>query len=130
MRSGRLLGFVEKEEPVTRYSEGGLATSLPGAQGRNRTTDTVIFSHVAVVGRVPGAPYWFGLNYPPLSCRVPLGTRLTLLPDLIRYRRSDASLVRVITPILSQDGGAEREQALQFTRAMFPLLQDRFKATE
>lgn len=56
--------------------------------------------------------------------------KLTLLPDLIRYRRSDASLVRVITPVSSADGGKEREQALQFTRSMFPLLVERFKATD
>ncbi len=56
--------------------------------------------------------------------------KLTLLPDLIRYRRSDASLVRVIIPVLSVDGGKEREQALDFTRSMFPVLADRFKVAD
>ena len=56
--------------------------------------------------------------------------KLMLLPDLLRYRRSDASLVRLITPIKSADGGKELENTLEFTRLMFPVLVERFRATE
>ena len=56
--------------------------------------------------------------------------KLTLLPDLIRYRRSDASLVRVITPVQSADGGKELENALEFSKLMFPALVERFRTTE
>jgi EpsI family protein len=53
--------------------------------------------------------------------------KLRLLPDLIRYRRSDVSLVRVIMPLR---GAIESERAscLEFTRLLFPLLAERFGA--
>jgi EpsI family protein len=52
--------------------------------------------------------------------------KLRLLPDLIRYRRSDVSLVRVIAPL----GGSTLDKALtnceQFTQRIFPLLAEHF----
>jgi len=52
-------------------------------------------------------------------------SRLYKLTDLIRYHRSDASLVRVITP-LSNDtpADAQIEMASQFIRQIFPVVQD------
>lgn len=55
--------------------------------------------------------------------------KLTMLPDLIRYRRSDASLVRLVTPLRSADGGKELENCREFARSMFPVLVEHFKAT-
>jgi EpsI family protein len=55
--------------------------------------------------------------------------KLTMLPDLIRYRRSDASLVRLITTIRSGDGAEELKQSLGFTKLMFPALVERFQTT-
>jgi EpsI family protein len=58
------------------------------------------------------------------------GMKLNLLPDLIRYRRSDISLVRVITSVDS-DGSVPRafRTAGQFSADVFPALIDRFDHT-
>jgi len=55
--------------------------------------------------------------------------KLTMLPDLIRYRRSDASLVRMIMSIQSSDGEKELQHALDFTKLMFPAVTERFRTT-
>ena len=53
--------------------------------------------------------------------------KLTMLPDLIRYRRSDVSLVRLITPL--REGGVDRAVATtkDFTRLIFPSLAKTFR---
>ncbi|HLK47885.1 MAG TPA: exosortase-associated EpsI family protein, partial [Bryobacteraceae bacterium] len=51
--------------------------------------------------------------------------KLRLLPDLIRYRRSDISLVRLIVPIGSSDSSRELADCTDFTRAIFPDLAQR-----
>jgi len=53
--------------------------------------------------------------------------KLTMLPDLIRYRRSDVSLVRLITPL--REGGSERavDTTKEFTRLIFPSLATTFR---
>jgi len=56
--------------------------------------------------------------------------KLTMLPDLIRYRRSDASLVRLIAPVLSADGEPESRVLLEFTKLMFPPLLERFSSVQ
>jgi len=52
--------------------------------------------------------------------------KLTMLPDLLRYRRSDASLVRLIAPIRSGMGDIELANSLQFARLLLPSLIERF----
>jgi EpsI family protein len=52
--------------------------------------------------------------------------KLRLLPDLIRYRRSDVSLVRVIAPFEDSSPDNELTNCVQFTQRMFPLLAERF----
>ena len=54
--------------------------------------------------------------------------KLRLLPDLIRYRRSDVSLVRLITPLRGTSPDNELNNCLRFTERMFPLLAERFSA--
>jgi EpsI family protein len=53
--------------------------------------------------------------------------KLRLLPDLIRYRRSDISLVRVVAPV---QGTTTPDRVLascvQFTQRIFPLLEQHF----
>jgi EpsI family protein len=48
--------------------------------------------------------------------------KLALLPDLLRYRRSDASLIRLITPISHGAPGKELTDCIGFARLMFPSL--------
>lgn len=55
--------------------------------------------------------------------------KLRLLPDLIRYRRADVSLVRLVTAARGQMPQAEMNATLEFTRQMFPKLAERFAVT-
>jgi EpsI family protein len=52
--------------------------------------------------------------------------KLRLLPDLIRYHRSDVSLVRVIAPLRGATGDRELASCLHFTQSIFPLLAEHF----
>lgn len=52
--------------------------------------------------------------------------KLRLLPDLIRYRRSDVSLVRLITPLNESTTEKELAHCRKFTQDVFPLLAQRF----
>jgi len=50
--------------------------------------------------------------------------KLRLLPDLIRYRRSDVSLVRLVSPTQA-DTGDNFRSGVQFTKLVFPMLAER-----
>jgi len=52
--------------------------------------------------------------------------KLRLLPDLIRYRRSDVSLVRLIAPMRGSTPDNELTSCVQFTERIFPLLAEHF----
>ena len=52
--------------------------------------------------------------------------KLRLLPDLIRYRRSDISLVRLIAPLAGPDSTREFADCAEFARRIFPELAERF----
>jgi EpsI family protein len=52
--------------------------------------------------------------------------KLRLLPDLIRYRRSDVSLVRFVTPMRSSEPGEELKNCRQFSQRVFPMLAAHF----
>ncbi len=52
--------------------------------------------------------------------------KLRLLPDLIRYRRSDVSLVRLVTPLTGSTPENELTSCVQFTERIFPLLAEHF----
>jgi EpsI family protein len=52
--------------------------------------------------------------------------KLRLLPDLLRYRRSDVSLVRLITHLRGAGAEAELANCFQFTKRLFPLLSEDF----
>jgi hypothetical protein len=53
--------------------------------------------------------------------------KLTLLPDLIRYRRSDVSLVRLVTPLGAGENTVELDQAQQFANLIFPSLAENLR---
>jgi len=53
--------------------------------------------------------------------------KIRLLPDLVRYQRSDVSLVRVISPTTPE--GNDFSNCLQFTSVLLPALDKRFNAT-
>jgi EpsI family protein len=52
--------------------------------------------------------------------------KMRLLPDLIRYRRSDVSLVRLIAPMRGLTPDSELASAVEFTQRVFPLLTEHF----
>ena len=52
--------------------------------------------------------------------------KIRLLPDLLRYRRSDVSLVRIITPMASSNAEQELNNCYRFTERVFPALAERF----
>lgn len=56
--------------------------------------------------------------------------KLNLLPDLLRYRRSDVSLVRIVTPLNSSDSDHSLESSKNFAQALFPVLAERLDTGE
>jgi EpsI family protein len=52
--------------------------------------------------------------------------KLRLLSDLIRYRRSDVSLVRVVTPIRGKEWDRELATSVHFAQEIFPTLSAAF----
>jgi len=56
--------------------------------------------------------------------------KLRLLPDLIRYRRADVSLVRVVMPTRGEAAPGDVAASLEFTRQLFPKLVERFATTD
>lgn len=51
--------------------------------------------------------------------------KLNLLPDLLRYHRSDVSLVRIVTRLNSTDSSHSLESSKDFAQALFPVLAER-----
>ena len=51
-----------------------------------------------------------------------------MLPDLLRYHRSDVALVRIITPLNLNATDATKTDLFQFVRSAFPLLSDQFSS--
>ncbi len=56
--------------------------------------------------------------------------KLRFLQDLMRYHRSDLSLIRLVVPMRETTGNDERAECIEFTHAMFPRLVERFEATQ
>lgn len=56
--------------------------------------------------------------------------KLRLLPDLLRYRRSDVSLVRVIAPYTGSTSDKVTADCVQFTQRIFPLLAEHFESVK
>jgi EpsI family protein len=51
--------------------------------------------------------------------------KLRMLPDLLRYKRSDVSLVRLVTPLGGSTPEKELANCLNFTNQVFPLIAGR-----
>jgi EpsI family protein len=52
--------------------------------------------------------------------------KLRLLPDLIRYRRSDVSLVRIILNLHGSTPDEELAESIAFTKQLYPMLSQHF----
>jgi EpsI family protein len=55
--------------------------------------------------------------------------KLRLLPDLIKYRRSDVSLVRLVRPLVKSASETEEKDCIEFARNLYPSLVERFATT-
>jgi len=53
--------------------------------------------------------------------------KLRLLPDLIKYKRSDVSLVRLVEPLPSDDPTQGLTELKQFTKLIYPALAEDFR---
>jgi EpsI family protein len=53
--------------------------------------------------------------------------KLRLLPDLIKYKRSDVSLVRLVQPLRGEDATQALTECKQFTNLIFPVLSEDFR---
>lgn len=56
--------------------------------------------------------------------------KLRLLPDLIKYNRSDVSLVRLVQPLPGDDADQALVECKQFTRLIFPALSEDFRRVD
>ena len=56
--------------------------------------------------------------------------KLKLLPSLLRYRRSDASLVRLVMPVPGEGWNDTLASCLKFTKVLFPMVAERFAAAD
>jgi len=56
--------------------------------------------------------------------------KLRLLPDLIKYKRSDVSLVRLVQPLAGDDAGQALIECRQFAKAVFPALSEDFRRAD
>lgn len=57
-------------------------------------------------------------------------SKFRLLPDLIRYKRSDVSLIRLVTAIQAEDLNHAEVDCQRFTQLMFPHLVSAFKIAD
>jgi len=56
--------------------------------------------------------------------------KIRLLPDLIRYKRSDVSLVRLVQPMPGADSTQALTECKQFAKLIFPALADDFRRVD
>ena len=55
--------------------------------------------------------------------------KFRLIKDLAQYHRSDISLVRLVMPLRRADTDAEYDRCVDFAKAIFPVLVERFAAS-
>jgi EpsI family protein len=56
--------------------------------------------------------------------------KLKLLPNLLRYRRSDVSLVRLVMPVHGEGWNDRLATCLKFAQRLFPVVNERFAAAD
>jgi EpsI family protein len=56
--------------------------------------------------------------------------KLRLLPDLIKYQRSDVSLVRLVQALPGDDDSQALIECKQFTKVLFPALAEDFRRAD
>jgi EpsI family protein len=113
---------------------------LPGAGWLLRSSS---IASIQVPGRSQGVPVnqcvfeksadrilvWYWYQNDRATWAAEFQVKLRLLPDLLRYRRSDASIIRLVTPLREVVPSTESATCLAFARSLYPSLVDRFGGT-
>jgi EpsI family protein len=110
-------GWLVRSSAIASVQVPGRAESIPV----NQIILEKDGSHILVL-------YWYQNNRDVWAEE--FHAKVKLLPDLIRYRRSDVSLIRLITPLRSTVAEGELTSCLDFTKLLFPILVEQLRAGE
>lgn len=66
--------------------------------------------------------YWYQTRNRVIASEY--AAKFYLVTDAIRYNRTDTALVRIMMPIINDDAASAADQAEQFVRSCFPLLEE------
>ncbi len=110
-------GWLVRERTILQISVPGRAASIPV----NKFVLEKGGQHILVL-------YWYQ-NDRNVWAQEFQG-KLRLLPDLMRYQRSDVSLVRLVEPLPGDDADQALAECKQFTKLIFPSLAEDFRRAD
>lgn len=118
-RSGQSIHSPQNCLPGAGWTiESSQITQFADAQGNQYQTNDDLITNGSSTQEVL---YWYQMH--GQSIANDYKAKLYTLANSIRYGRTDAALVRIITPVFpSEDRASARERALQFARQIVPLL--------
>jgi len=108
-------GWLVRESKIVSVAVPGRGEAIPVNEYLMEKSD----AHILVV-------YWY--QDQRHAWAEEFQAKLTLLPSLLRYRRSDASLIRLITPVGAEMPGQAAARCIEFTHLLYPSLMERFAA--
>ena len=110
-------GWLVRERKIIQISVPGRAAAIPA----NKFVLEKGGLHILVL-------YWYQNDRNVWAEE--LQGKLRLLPDLIKYKRSDVSLVRLVEPLRGDDADQALADCKQFTKLIFPSLSEDFRRAE
>jgi EpsI family protein len=118
-RSGQSIHSPQNCLPGAGWTiESAQITQFADAQGKQYQANDDLITNGGATQEVL---YWYQMH--GQSIANDYKAKLYTLADSIRYDRTDAALVRIITPVFpNEDRASARDRALQFARQIVPLL--------
>jgi EpsI family protein len=110
-------GWLVRENKVINISVPGRAADIPV----NKFVLEQSGQHILVL-------YWYQNDRNVWAQEIQ--GKLRLLPDLIKYKRSDVSLVRLVLTLHGDDANQALPELTQFTKLIFPALSDNFRRAD
>jgi EpsI family protein len=110
-------GWLVQENKVINISVPGRAADIPV----NKFVLEQSGQHILVL-------YWYQNDRNVWAQEIQ--GKLRLLPDLIKYKRSDVSLVRLVQPLRSDDANQALPELKHFAGLIFPALSDDFRRAD
>jgi len=110
-------GWLVRERAIINFSVPGRSADIPV----NKFVLEKGGQHILVV-------YWYQNDRNAWAQE--FQGKLRLLPDLIKYKRSDVSLVRLVLPLQGDDTRQALTECKQFTKVLFPALAQDFRRTD